>query len=128
MQNAVLVCEGSAVDRGSLAPTSSAPTAGRRSGTRARAGGGDRSVTGWSKTLPLRGGPRLPRATLFRRLQPDARERTAERAMAPLTARPYALHDTVNAAYWYGRAAQSVATGAIEEEWRRIAGALLSRV
>ena len=37
LQNALLVSEGSSVDRRSQAPTSSAPTAGRRSGTRARA-------------------------------------------------------------------------------------------
>ena len=37
LQNAVLVSDGSAVDRRSHAPTSNARTAGRRSGTRARA-------------------------------------------------------------------------------------------
>ena len=36
--------------------------------------------------------------------------------------------DAANAAYWYGRAAQPVASGALDKEWRRIAGTLLSRV
>jgi hypothetical protein len=35
--------------------------------------------------------------------------------------------DAGNAAYWYRQAAKPVERGALEEEWRRIAAALLSR-
>jgi hypothetical protein len=35
--------------------------------------------------------------------------------------------DEGNAAYWYRRAARPIAGGALEEEWRLIANALLSR-
>jgi hypothetical protein len=35
--------------------------------------------------------------------------------------------DAGNAAYWYGRAGQPVATDALEAEWGRIAAALLAR-
>jgi hypothetical protein len=35
--------------------------------------------------------------------------------------------DAGNAAYWYRRAAQPVASGALDEEWRSIANALLAR-
>jgi hypothetical protein len=34
--------------------------------------------------------------------------------------------DTANAAYWYRRARQPVASGAFEDEWDRIATALLA--
>ena len=54
LQNALLVSAGSSVDRRSQAPTSSAPTAGRRSGTRARAAeatvSSARSVTSSART------------------------------------------------------------------------------
>jgi hypothetical protein len=36
--------------------------------------------------------------------------------------------DAANAAYWDRRAAKSVATGALDDEWRCIAAALLSHV
>jgi hypothetical protein len=35
--------------------------------------------------------------------------------------------DAGNAAYWYRQAGQPVASGALDEEWRRIASALLAR-
>jgi hypothetical protein len=35
--------------------------------------------------------------------------------------------DSGNAAYWYRQAGQPVASGAHDEEWRRIASALLAR-
>ncbi|HZU85142.1 MAG TPA: hypothetical protein VE987_19555 [Polyangiaceae bacterium] len=35
--------------------------------------------------------------------------------------------DAGNAAYWYGRAGRPVATGAFDDEWRRIAAELLGR-
>jgi len=35
--------------------------------------------------------------------------------------------DVGNAAYWYGRAQQQVATDALDAEWQRIAAALLAR-
>ena len=35
--------------------------------------------------------------------------------------------DVGNAAYWYGRAQQQVATDALDAEWQRIAATLLSR-
>ena len=34
--------------------------------------------------------------------------------------------DLGNAGYWYRRAGQPIATGPLEDEWRRIAGALLA--
>jgi hypothetical protein len=36
--------------------------------------------------------------------------------------------DAANAAYWYRSAGQPVASGPLDDEWRRSAGALLSRV
>ena len=35
--------------------------------------------------------------------------------------------DLANAGYWYRRAGQPVASGSLDEEWRSIAGALLTQ-
>jgi hypothetical protein len=62
---------------------------------------------------------------------PTSSRRTREARTPPGWIHAY-LHrkegDAANAAYWYRSAAQPVAGDTLDEEWRRIAGALLARL